>query len=245
MFNVEDRDRARARLLELADADERMVAAAVVGAEARGEVDRWSDLDLTFAIADSATIEEVVGDWSERLASELDAIELFDLWVGPTVYRVFLLPGCLQVDLSFTPAPEFGPRGPHFKLLFGAVGEGAGGRGGEPKLPTSERGLVGMAAHHAVRARFAIERERLWLAEYWIGASRDHFLEAACRRTRIGSLLRPRLRPTAARAPRQPRADAGRRARPGSADQGSRRPRRGDPGRRLRRASIRAPDATP
>jgi len=95
---------------------------------------------------------------------------------------VFLLPGCLQVDLSFTPAPEFGPRGPHFKLLFGAVGEGAGGRGGEPKLPTSERGLVGMAAHHAVRARFAIERERLWLAEYWIGASRDHFLEAACRR---------------------------------------------------------------
>jgi len=48
MFNVEDRDRARARLLELADADERMVAAAVVGAEARLQIERDHGLSGRF-----------------------------------------------------------------------------------------------------------------------------------------------------------------------------------------------------
>src|SRR5215211_5194332 len=187
LFSVEDRDRARTRLLELADADERVVAGAVVGAEARDEVDRWSDLDLTFAVDDETAVEEVLEEWTRRVGDMLDAIELFDLWVGPTVYRVFLLPGCLQVDLSFSPASHFGPRGPHFKLLFGATGEGAGRRDDHATLPSTERGLLGMVAHHAVRARFAIERQRLWLAEYWIGASRDHFLEAACRRRGLDS----------------------------------------------------------
>ena len=182
LFSVEDRDRARARMLELAAGDERVVAGAVVGSEARGQVDRWSDLDLTFAVADGATVEELLDDWTPRVGEVLDGIRLFDLPVGPTVYRVFLLPGCLQLDLSFSPAVDFGPRGPDFKLLFGAVGEGAGQVGGQAALPTDDREVLGLVAHHAVRARFAIERERLWQAEYWVSAARDHLLELASRR---------------------------------------------------------------
>jgi hypothetical protein len=89
---------------------------------------------------------------------------------------VFLFPGCLQVDLSFAPASQFGARGPKFTLLFG--------RGVElpPAARPSARDLLGMGAHHAVRARFCVERGRCWQAQYWIGAVRDCALALACRR---------------------------------------------------------------
>ena len=43
----------------------------------------------------------------------------WDLRSGPTVYRVFLLPGGLELDVAVTPAAEFGAHGPKFRLLFG------------------------------------------------------------------------------------------------------------------------------
>ncbi len=54
MFSVKDRDHVRDRVLEWASADARVVAGAVVGSMALHEGDRWSDLDLTFAVADGA-----------------------------------------------------------------------------------------------------------------------------------------------------------------------------------------------
>jgi hypothetical protein len=74
---------------------------------------------LTFAVKDSIPIIDVLEDWSRKLEREFDAVQLFDLLGGDTIYRVFLLPGCLQFDLSFTPAPKFGAAGPKFRLLFG------------------------------------------------------------------------------------------------------------------------------
>jgi predicted nucleotidyltransferase len=107
-FSVEERESARRRVLSRAEADPRIVAAAVVGAEAAGRVDRWSDLDLTFGVAEGTAVDEVLDEWTRELGAQLDAVHLFDVHVGPTVYRVFLLPGILQLDLSFTPAARFG-----------------------------------------------------------------------------------------------------------------------------------------
>jgi hypothetical protein len=101
---------------------------------------------------------------------------LFDLPSGPIIYRVFLLPGCLELDLSFTTASEFGPGGPKVRLLFGKAVE----RPDEPPTPAQE--LFGYAVHHTRHARAAIERGRYWQAEYWISAVRDHGLHLACRR---------------------------------------------------------------
>jgi hypothetical protein len=182
MFSVEYRERVRERVLERARADSRVTSAGAVGAEARGEPDRWSDIDLTFGVADGASVPEVLADWTRELAAELEAVHLFDLPVGSTVYRVFLFPGNLQVDLSFTPQPEFGPRGPHFVLLFGDLGERRAERSAGPGQLDSARELFGRGVHHAVRARICIERGRLWQAEYWISAIRDHALELACLR---------------------------------------------------------------
>jgi hypothetical protein len=176
LFSVNDRDRIRDHVLQLAESDERVVAGAVVGSLALSEGDRWSDLDLTFAVADNSSMFEVLEDWTRNLVEEFDAAHLFDLPSGTSIYRVFLLPGCLQFDLSFTPASKFGATGPRFKLLFGNAVEKP-----FPTSPSAQE-LFGYAVHHALRARFCIERGRYWQAEYWISAARDYALSLACHR---------------------------------------------------------------
>lgn len=176
MFSMLDRNRVRDRVLALASADARVVAGAVVGSLAHTEGDRWSDLDLTFGVVDDAALREVLADWTRLLVHEFKAVHLFDMPSGASIYRVFLLPGCLQFDLSFTPAAHFGASGPHFKLLFGSAVE-------KPyPPPPSAHEMFGYAVHHALRARFCIERGRFWQAEYWISSTRDSALSLACLR---------------------------------------------------------------
>jgi hypothetical protein len=176
MFSIEYRDRVRDRMLNLASSDPRVVAGAIVGSLALHEGDRWSDLDLTFAVVDDVPVLDILRDWTSTLVNELDAVELFDLAAGASIYRVFLLPGSLQFDLSFTPASAFGATGPKFRLLFGTAVE-------KQYTPApSPRELFGYAAHHALRARFCIERGRVWQAEYWISGVRDYALALACLR---------------------------------------------------------------
>src|SRR5262245_28110663 len=123
MFTVEQRQHVQDRILEMANADGRVVAGAVVGSLAIGDGDRWSDLDLTFGVNDAIPIRDVLEEWTKRIVGEFDAAILFDLPFGSSIYRVFVLPGCLQFDLSFTPAAEFGALAPTFKLLFGQAVE--------------------------------------------------------------------------------------------------------------------------
>lgn len=176
MFSINERNLIRESILQLARSDARVIAGAVVGSLALSEGDRWSDLDLTFAVADDYSIFDVLEDWTRNIVKQFDAVHLFDLPSGPSIYRVFLLPGCLQFDLSFTPASQFGATGPKFKLLFGRSVE----KPYHPLPPAQE--LFGYAVHHALRARFCIERGRYWHAEYWISSTRDYALSLACRR---------------------------------------------------------------
>ena len=176
MFSIKDRNLLHDHVLQLARSDSRVVAGAIVGSLALSEGDRWSDLDLTFSVAEDYSIWDVLEDWTVDIIKTFHATQLFDLPSGTSIYRVFLLPGCLQFDLSFTPASSFGATGPKFKLLFGTAVE-------RPyPQPPAARELFGYAVHHALRARFCIERERYWQAEYWISATRDYALHLACLR---------------------------------------------------------------
>jgi hypothetical protein len=176
MFSINDRNLIRDHVLQMATSDVRVVAGAVVGSLALDEGDHWSDLDLTFAVADDFSIFDVLEGWTRNIIAEFDAVHLFDLPSGASIYRVFLLPGCLQFDLSFTPAAKFGASGPKFKLIFGNAVE-------KPfPQPPSAQELFGYAVHHVLRARFCIERGRFWHAEYWISSARDLALSLACRR---------------------------------------------------------------
>ena len=181
MFSVEDRNRVQDHVINRARNDARVVAGAVVGSLATSEGDRWSDLDLTFGVADGAALPEVLDDFTVDLGREFNATHLFDLSSGAAIYRVFLLPGCLQLDLSFAPASQWGALGPEFRLLFGQAAQVAQGQ------PPVARQLLGYAVHHALRARFCIERGRYWQAEYWVSAVRDYALSLACSRRGLPS----------------------------------------------------------
>jgi hypothetical protein len=178
VFTIEERDALRKRVLRLAKNDPRVLAAAAVGSLAVDAGDRFSDLDLTFAVADDVAVAEVLDDWTSTLVDELDAVRLVDLVRGRTTYRVFLLPDRLQFDLSMTPAAEFRPAGPRFRLLFGETAAG------EPTFPAppDAADLFGWGVIYALHARSCIERGRVWQAEHYVGAVRDHALALACLR---------------------------------------------------------------
>jgi hypothetical protein len=188
VFTVEQRDALRDRLVRLAEEDERVVAGAAVGSLALDEGDRFSDLDLTFAVADRVPVADVFHDWKRTFVDELDAVHLANLERGPTTYGVFLLPDGLQCDLSMTPAAQFRPAGPRFRLLFGETAVG------QPEAATRAVGdlfistpavageIFGWGVIYALHARACIERGRVWQAEHYVGAVRDHALSLACLR---------------------------------------------------------------
>jgi hypothetical protein len=188
MFTVEQRDALRERVLRLAEEDERVVAGAVVGSLAVDGGDRFSDLDLTFGIADHVQVADVLEAWTRTLSDELDAVQLADLERGPITYRVFLLPDVLQLDLSMSPAAQFRPAGPRFRLLFGETAAGefetSTPVAGELFIPTPPvaRDIFGWGVIYALHSRVCIERGRIWQAEHYVGAVRDHALSLACLR---------------------------------------------------------------
>jgi hypothetical protein len=174
MFTAEDRDRVRARLLARAEADHAITGAAFTGSLATGDGDRWSDTDLVLAVRGEITA--TVNRWTRWLYDELGAVHHWDLTAGPTVIRVFLLPGWLEADLTFAPEDQFGPRGPEWRTIFGQP------RQLQPFPPLDPEQLAGLFWHHALHARICIERSRWWQAEHWISAIRDHVITLACLR---------------------------------------------------------------
>jgi hypothetical protein len=178
VFTPEERCTVRDLLLKRAHDDEKIIAAALTGSGSRGAEDRWSDVDLYFGVADGTAREDALEEWSSFLYRELGALHHFDLDAGYAIYRGFLLPGGLEVDIAFACADRFGPLGPLFRPVFGTVVEQpAAGEGG----PRADH-LIGLAWHHVLHAQTAIARRKPWQAEYWISAIRDHVLTLACLR---------------------------------------------------------------
>lgn len=169
-----ERDRVRGRLLECAEADPAVAGAAVTGSYAADGGDRWSDIDLVFAV--DGQLGVALERWTARMYRDFGAVHHWDLPSGSAVYRVFLLPGWLEVDIGFTPAADFGPRGPHWRTVFGQIARS------EFVTPPDQDTLAGLAWHHALHARMCVERGRWWQAEYWISALRDQVLALACLR---------------------------------------------------------------
>lgn len=186
MFTIDHRNGLRDRVLEMAEEDDRVLAGAVVGSLALGEGDRFSDLDLTFAVTDAVPVAAVLDDWTDTLVDQLSAVHLTDLARGPTIYRVFLLPDALQFDLSLTPAAEFRPAGSRWRTLFGEIAPDE--RNPPPRAPAqlgistpaTPGDLFGWGVIYALHVRACIERRRLWQAEHYAGALRDHALALAC-----------------------------------------------------------------
>src|SRR5206468_1029999 len=70
------------------------------------------------------------------------------------------------------------PAGPRFRLLFGETAAGES----EVSTPPVAGDLFGWGVIYALHARACIERGRVWQAEHYVGAVRDHALSLACLR---------------------------------------------------------------
>jgi hypothetical protein len=176
MFSPEERQRLRSGLLEAAANDRRLTGGAITGSASVGREDRWSDIDLAFGVAGVEQMPNVLSDWTARMYDEYLALHHVDMIFGAWVYRVFLLPGTLQVDLAFVPANEFRALEPTFSMVFGSAAEAL-----VPSKPDYEK-LVGMGWLYALHARTCIARKKLWQAEYMISGTRNNALALACLR---------------------------------------------------------------
>jgi hypothetical protein len=174
MFTIGERERVRERLLSLAREDAGVVGAAITGSHALGGGDEWSDIDLAFAIR--GELAPALSRWTESLDTEFGALQHWDLPFGSSIYRVWLLPGWLEVDIAFTPEADFGARGPTWRTVFGETVEVPE----TPPLPQEE--LIGLGWHAALHARICIERGQPWQAEWYIARVRENTIALACLR---------------------------------------------------------------
>jgi hypothetical protein len=123
MFTAEQRTFVRSKILERAACDPHISSAAITGSGSVDGEDEWSDIDLAFALAEGVELMAALSDWTAYMYDQHSAIHHLDVPSGAWLYRVFLLPGTLQVDLAFVSVTEFRPLGSTFKLVFGTAHE--------------------------------------------------------------------------------------------------------------------------
>lgn len=174
MFTSEERDRLRGDLLEYAARDPRIGGGAITGSAAAAREDRWSDIDLAFGVRDAAELPNVLSDWTAHMYQKHLALHHLDVRSGGWIYRVFLLPSTLEVDLAFVSAAEFRALAPSFRLVFGEANES------RHVPPPPHRDIIGLAWLYALHARSCIARRNLWQAEYMISGIRNSALALAC-----------------------------------------------------------------
>jgi hypothetical protein len=173
MYTPSDRERLRAALLAAARDDPRITGGAITGSASMDNEDRWSDIDLAFGVADG-TQQAVLADFTKLIYENEAVLHHVDVINGSWVYRVFLLPNTLQVDLAFAPTKDFGARAPSFRLVFGEATDLA-----HVAAPAPEQ-LIGLAWLYALHVRSSVARGRLWQAEHMLSAMRDQVFALAC-----------------------------------------------------------------
>src|SRR5207302_2700661 len=133
---------------------------AITGSAAAEREDQSSDIDLAFGIVEGLELPTVLADWTAHMYDRHSALHHLDIRSGAWIYRVFLLPGTLQVDLAFVSATEFRALAPTFRLMFGKANES------RYFPPPNAVEIVGLGWLYALHARSCIARQNLWQAEY-------------------------------------------------------------------------------
>lgn len=172
-FTAADREAARRWLLDAAKEDAGVAAAAITGSGALDAEDEWSDIDVALAIESAHDMQDVIERWTAMVGQRFGITHYWDLPADRRLFRVFLLPNGLEIDIGFTPADVFGARGPAFRLVFGQAVP-------VPEATVDRRSLIGMGWHHILHAAACIARGKPWEAEWLISAARDHTLALAC-----------------------------------------------------------------
>jgi hypothetical protein len=180
IFTPDDRERLRDKLVAAAQHDANLCGAAHTGSAASSQLDRWSDIDLALCLKPTASYDQVVAEWTDRLYQRHDAVAHMDVMRGPTLFRVFLLKNTLQVDVAFWRAEDFGAIGPNFRLIFSR--EGGESKPPHPEAQSNPQVLVGMAWLYALHVRSSLARGRVLQTDYMLSGMRNHVFELTCLR---------------------------------------------------------------
>jgi hypothetical protein len=179
IFTTEQREQLRNQLISAAEYDRNLCAAAHTGSAAALRLDRWSDIDLALCLRPTASHDQVVKEWTERLYHDHGAVAHVDVMRGTTLFRVFLLKNTSQVDLAFWSANDFAAIGPNFKLIFGDANPP------QQSPPPNPQVLIGMAWLYALHVRSSLARGRALQTEYMLSGMRNHVFELICLRCRV------------------------------------------------------------
>ncbi len=174
VFSIEQRERLRTELVAAAEHDPQLCGAAHTGSAATEKLDRWSDVDLALCVKPDAPLDRVIDDWTSRLYQKHNAVAHQDVMRGSTLFRVFLLPNTLQVDIAFWSATDFGAVGPNFKLIFGHP------KPPQAAAPPDINDLIGMAWLYALHMRSSLARGRHLQAEYMLSGMRNNVFSLWC-----------------------------------------------------------------
>jgi predicted nucleotidyltransferase len=179
VFDVVAREALRTRLVLRAQDDGQIAGAALLGSAARGEEDRWSDIDLALRLVPGAAPELVADAWIDVVAETELVVDHLDVHASGALYRVLLLGSTLQVDLSFWPYDSALAAGAPVEVLFGEVPVTSV----EPAHADDQSmTAVRMGWLYALHARSALRRGRVWQALWMLEAIRDVVVGLSCRR---------------------------------------------------------------
>ena len=176
VFTTAERAEIRAGLVAAAEADPRIVGAALVGSAARGTEDEWSDIDLLLQLAVDADEQAVVDSWTAAIDRAHGVADTLDVFASGARYRVVLLRSSLQIDVSFWPHDRFRATEPGFQPLFGTPNPPS------TPAPVDTSTTAGMGWLYAIHARSAIARGRLWQAAMMLDELRSQIIALTCAR---------------------------------------------------------------
>lgn len=173
VFTPTERQDVANKILAIAQADRDISAGAVVGAAAAGALDAVTGIDLLFAAASGAILDDLRARWTELLHSDFGAVHR-TVEDGAAIY---LLPKLLTARITFVPEARFGPRhGEPFHQVFGQAGPQVG-------APSGSSDLVGPAWLGALRTRAALYRGDGPAAAIALDGLRDALVALAGTRT--------------------------------------------------------------
>lgn len=181
MFSATDRATIQSDLIARADADPRVIGAALVGSAARGSQDDWSDIDLALQLDDDVDEQRLVDEWTQAIHDRHGLSDTHDVWAAGARYRVFLLSSSLQIDVSFWPSDKFRATEPGFQVLFGTPNAAT-----EPAPPDASA-MTGMGWLYALHARSSIARGKLWQATSMLEGLRSQVLALMCARVGLNA----------------------------------------------------------
>ena len=186
LFSPGQRQQVLDRVLAALETDERIAGVLVVGSDAVGFDDRYSDIDLSVVIAAEDQVLLAFREWRSRIERLLPVIHCLEAIYGPNNYlHGFLLEGFLEVDIGFVSFANLVARRERWKLAFDRSGkiEGIMQSSWQNRPQRDLRAgyfrRLDSVWHYITHVVIALKRNQPWKAMNYLEVIRNRTIELA------------------------------------------------------------------